>query len=269
MSTPVPQPGELLRRMKRELDVLDRILPSRLMAYDFLDEPYVIQPVSRVDFNFIIFNRESQNWFDNLGIEGLTDMVVRDQLVRPGDVLLDVGCNSGYLTTIFAKLAGSTGRVLSFDPYPWNTLATRYTAELNGLANVEPITAGIGHRDDTILLSLQDSRTHGGGDADAIMAEIHAIERYAARNPTVMKIDVEGAEHEISQADFSRFPALRMIMLELHPIWLEPRGVDPRETLSNFQRHGFSIREFSSPDEEWDLSRTDLAPSMHFFLWRR
>lgn len=258
----------LLARMRQEMDVLEAMLPPLRGSYEFLPAPYLIHPNSRVPFDFVVFNRESQSWFDNDGVEGLTDMVARERLVRPGDVVLDIGCNSGYLATIFATLAGSTGRVLAFDPFPWNTLGTRFTAAVNGLGNVEPVTAGIGDRDGTIQVSTLDSRTHGGAADAPILAEIHALERYAARNPTVMKIDVEGAEHEISRVDFSRFPAVRLVMLELHPVFLEPRGIDPLETIENYRRQGFRVVNFHQPDREWEPDGAPLFPSMHFLLWR-
>ena len=36
--------------------------------------------------------------------------------VRAGDTCVDVGANIGYFTAVLSKLAGPTGRVLSFEP---------------------------------------------------------------------------------------------------------------------------------------------------------
>src|SRR5581483_5730023 len=40
------------------------------------------------------------------------------QLVRPGDVVIDVGANYGWFTTLFAQAVGPTGHVYAFEPVP-------------------------------------------------------------------------------------------------------------------------------------------------------
>ena len=38
------------------------------------------------------------------------------QIIKPGDVCLDVGANIGWYTTLFQKLVGPTGKVHAFEP---------------------------------------------------------------------------------------------------------------------------------------------------------
>jgi FkbM family methyltransferase len=44
--------------------------------------------------------------------------VVASKVVRPGDVVLDLGANVGYHTRFLASLAGETGKVHAFEPNP-------------------------------------------------------------------------------------------------------------------------------------------------------
>ena len=41
-----------------------------------------------------------------------------DELVRPGDLVVDAGANLGMFTTRLSELVGPAGRVLAFDPNP-------------------------------------------------------------------------------------------------------------------------------------------------------
>src|SRR5687768_5648057 len=40
--------------------------------------------------------------------------------IRPGDQVLDIGAAAGYYTLLSAKLVGTSGRVVSFEPDPNN-----------------------------------------------------------------------------------------------------------------------------------------------------
>ena len=40
------------------------------------------------------------------------------RLVRPGDTVMDIGANIGFMTSLLAKAVGPTGEVLAFEPHP-------------------------------------------------------------------------------------------------------------------------------------------------------
>lgn len=46
------------------------------------------------------------------------EKIVFLSLVRPGDVVVDAGANTGYYTLLFSHLAGARGRVHAFEPVP-------------------------------------------------------------------------------------------------------------------------------------------------------
>lgn len=66
------------------------------------------------------------------------------QLLQPGDVVYDVGAYLGLHTIFFAKRVGEQGRVVSFEPMPYNYQALEANIELNGLKNVFPMQIALG-----------------------------------------------------------------------------------------------------------------------------
>ncbi len=58
---------------------------------------------------------------NSIWIKGVYDIVVAEtiwRLIDAGDIVLDVGANFGYLTSLMAVRAGKDGKVLAFEPHP-------------------------------------------------------------------------------------------------------------------------------------------------------
>ncbi len=59
--------------------------------------------------------------------------------VKPGDVVVDLGAGSGYLTFKLAKLVGPKGKVLAVDIQPEMLAIIRKRMKERNVANVEPV----------------------------------------------------------------------------------------------------------------------------------
>lgn len=143
---------------------------------------------------------------------GTNEIPVQEALQRhttPGSVVFDIGANVGFFTVLAARLVGADGRVFAFEPVPENAAQIRRNAGLNRLDNITVVekavtdTAGRGQ--------LVLARYSGGAalstaerppDAtDAVTVDLVTIDG-AIRGgdiapPSVVKIDVEGAEIEV------------------------------------------------------------------------
>jgi len=143
---------------------------------------------------------------------GVSELAVQEFLVAnlgPGGVLYDVGANIGFFALLGARLAGEHGRVIAFEPVPENADAVRRNAALNGFENVFVRDVAVGRACGTVDLVLTH---HPGGatlasvgeppDARGVVRVVSKsidalVEREGLPTPTVIKIDVEGAELEV------------------------------------------------------------------------
>ena len=128
------------------------------------------------------------------------------RLLGEGDVFYDVGANIGFFALIAARLVGPAGRVYAFEPVAESAEAIRANAELNGFENVtaleKAVGAATGHERLLVVEDLSWSRLERGQQHSRAVATVEVevvaldelVERGELRPPTLVKIDVEGAE---------------------------------------------------------------------------
>lgn len=139
--------------------------------------------------------------------EGYYERALVDWLkgvLTPADVFWDVGANIGAISLV---AAGLCRRVVAFEPDPRSILGLRRNIDANRLVNVEVIPSALGLEAgsatlyqaatcNTGMTSLISGRHRAA--AEHIVAVVRADDVIAQRPdlaPTVMKLDVEGAEH--------------------------------------------------------------------------
>jgi FkbM family methyltransferase len=142
-------------------------------------------------------------------LRGDAELPVQEALadhLGPGDVFYDVGANVGFFTVLAARLVGPNGLVVAFEPVPATADLTRRNSELNGFTNVRVLERAASDVNGSGELVLA---RHIGGAAlstvprpadatSAITVVLTTIDALLAESgiaaPTVVKIDVEGAE---------------------------------------------------------------------------
>jgi FkbM family methyltransferase len=209
---------------------------------------------------------ESKLWFDKSWVDPTLLEVRRRGFIGPGSVAFDLGCNSGAITIPMAMQAGPAGHVHAFDPYPWNAAATQASVNLNRLDNVTAHRVGLSNKTHAIKVSPNDSRIYEqSSDRSAQSLDIRNIAEYMHLKPSYMKIDIEGAEHELFDVgDPHLFDCVEAAMLEFHPMWIAPRGLDCRDTLRNVVKHGFALRYYSPDAAAYDVEKYSHK---HHLFW--
>jgi FkbM family methyltransferase len=132
--------------------------------------------------------------------------------VAPGDVVLDVGANIGFFTTLFSRWVGNAGRVLAIEPEPENQVLLTQNLQSNGCGNVTVCGCAVGAAAGIERFSTDEATGATGYLGDAVTAGEVAVgtgkvrvietqvetidalvERHAAA-PAVVKLDIEGGE---------------------------------------------------------------------------
>lgn len=238
----------VLDKLQRDLDAIEKQV-RMVGSYTRID-PYIIKhSQAGIDFNFIVYHLESKLWFAHELFDSAMDYVAKNHLLRKNYIVFDLGCNSGFQTVWFA-LQTPAGHVHSFDPFPWNTAATEAQARLNGLTNVTTHTVGLGNRRRTIEVDSASSQTLNAARPMAgsrITIQVDTPDKYLHLNPSFLKIDIEGAEHELADTALLTHPSIQRGYVEMHPSFIKASGGDPAHFLRALHARGFDIFSANSP----------------------
>jgi FkbM family methyltransferase len=234
---------QILDEFSRELDLVETQVPM-MHGYSRID-PYVIDvDQAGVQYQLIIYHTESKAWFDN-DIKDAALVHSQDEaLVQPGFTVFDLGCNSGFLTNWFAKRVGPTGKVLAFDPFPWNTLATLYSAKLNGFTNVQCHTLGIADTYRKIQIPFCDSKTYENAavaNDHTFTAKLVPLDEYKSLRPDFIKVDIEGAERDLlkGSVEILNQNPKPIWFLEIHNEYIQAAGHDPNQIAVDYTNAGY------------------------------
>ena len=152
--------------------------------------------------------------------------------LRPGDVVLEAGANSGTETVLISRLVGGHGGVIAFEPVDHVLEKLKNNLRLNSISNVEvlPIALGAREQDIDFFVHPIDHPNQGMGSKsmNASLKKIvvtqktidSLIESKGIRKFDFLKMDVQGAEFDIlmgSQISIKRFTP--KIFLEASEGW--------------------------------------------------
>ena len=196
----------------------------------------------------------------SLSAMGIYDLVVTEtlwRLIDPGETVIDVGANIGYMTTLMAKRVGKKGQVWCFEPNPevyeelsenlinwketlgWNQIEAHQIA-LSNQSGLGVLSIPLNNREEAALSSPQD-----------IMAIQNQKDIYKTYTVTLarldeilktdesiglIKIDVEGHELAVLQG------ATRLISRQgIRDILFEDHGGYPGSVSQFLEEHGYTL----------------------------
>ena len=176
--------------------------------------------------------------------------VAAQKLIRPGDVVYDVGANVGYVSLLSARLSGKNGKIFAFEALPVNVDRLRKNVLINALESRVTIThaAVIGSVQPVTFL------THPSGSMGKALGSAGRNEQYNGRitvpglaldvfvydenhpAPDVIKMDIEGGEG-------SALAGMPRLLAEKRPTLLvELHGEkDARQVWNHLRKHNYSV----------------------------
>jgi FkbM family methyltransferase len=197
--------------------------------------------------------------------------------LRAGDVFYDVGANVGFFTLIAARRLGPAGAVYAFEPVSENAATISRNVRLNGFTNTVVLQAAVDANSGVgeMLLtgwdggaSLAQAANPPAMPTDRRTVRVFAIddaikaERF--RPPTLIKIDVEGAEAGAivgMEATLRRHKPVLVYEIDdgdrdsFHARW---ESLDQIVT-----EHGYRVTrlEQSYPDMKWHVGHSLAVPA--------
>lgn len=146
------------------------------------------------------------------------------QLVKPGDVVFDIGAHVGYFTMLAAHIVGTSGKVFAFEPLPVNLAYLKQHQRVNRLKNVEILPLAVGARQEEMTLDLRGGTGRGRlatGRADGLQVKVTSLDAMFDQGnlpgPDFIKMDIEGAECDALRGASRLLARYRpVILLSLH-----------------------------------------------------
>ena len=211
------------------------------------------------------------------------------EVVRTGDVCLDVGAEYGLYTWTLAALAGPTGHVHSVEPLPGPARWLSFTARALGCDNVTVHHAALGAAAGTGVLDLPIRRglpVHGraflatsasgkGPNSEFrssrlvptdVLTVDGLVSRYGIDKVGFIKADVEGAELAVLSGAGETLRTHRpSVMLEIEDRHLEKYGATASAVAGHLRDLGYRMRRWR--DGTWvDVERVTIDCRNYLFV---
>lgn len=79
------------------------------------------------------------------------------QFVKQDYVVIDIGANIGYFTTLFAKIVGENGKVYAFEPTNHYYSVLKENILVNNFTNIEIFRKGVSNKNHELEICIDDS----------------------------------------------------------------------------------------------------------------
>lgn len=270
MLTPLLQHArKMLRKswLKRPLEKLGLNAASRKMYENgVLRRGELPASILGERFIFCVSSRHEITELDGFAAdesEGFFITRLLDSL-KAGDVFYDVGANVGVVSMLAARRAGGNVEIHSFEPEPRNFAQLVKNLEKNGVRNVTTHKLALGAATGSTTLFVAGEVGSGfhslvpGANAESakVTIEIDTAANVAARigkPPTLMKIDVEGAETDVIAGLASLLAQAhpRELFIEVHPPKIEAAGRTTDDVSRPLLDAGYELVWSSKRGKQW------------------
>jgi FkbM family methyltransferase len=149
------------------------------------------------------------------------------RIVCPGMTVFDIGAHAGFFTLLLSRLTGPGGSVIAFEPLPANSRILEENLSLNGCQNARSIRSAVSNASGTFQLDVPDANSwllagpsqpgESGPRIEVPAISIDDFVKQSAIIPTLLKIDIEGAELSVLHgAAITLAQSHPTLLVELH-----------------------------------------------------
>ena len=190
-------------------------------------------------------------------------------ILRPGDTVVDIGANVGFLTRTFASLVGKSGMVWAFEPDPTTFECLLYNTRTLPQVSAYQVAISDQIGDMTLYLHPTSGMSNslvnawrGSSNITVTTSTLDALMTRSISAPVrLIKIDVEGAELLVlyGMQETLRAPSSPQVIFEFCPNNLGSPKVETR-IFDFFGELGYALY---SIDSEGQIERVDEASMVH------
>ena len=159
------------------------------------------------------------------------------EYVKPGIDVIDIGAHLGLFSTFCSKLNKGEGKIVCFEPTPGTFAILQQTLKLNHCHNVTAVQAAVSSENgmatfyvshtagcnSNSLLKNRDEKQLSAYDVK--LMTIDSITSTYSLQPSLIKIDVEGAELDALKGGIETFKRFKpVLILGLHPEFIKIKG---------------------------------------------
>lgn len=179
------------------------------------------------------------------------ELALLARLVRPGDIIVDVGANFGVYSLVLASRLGGRGRVYAFEPGEAALAQLRDNCRRNPKLPVEIFPVALSHAEgDVELFHVGGAPTTfslgSGGTQEAETVHVTTLDSWAEQSQLagwdILKIDVEGHEPSVFRGGACSLAMFKpLVMFEVSNGALARNEFLPSEPLKLLTGLGFDI----------------------------
>lgn len=164
------------------------------------------------------------------------------KVVKEGDIVVDLGANTGYYSLLAARLVGRKGKVYAFEPEPMNYSLLIKNIELNGYDNIVPVQKAVSNVTGTVRLFLNDKNTGGhtiyqpNKKREFVEVESITLDEFFKDKKCLINVilmDIEGAEMAVflGMERLLRENENLKIFVEFYPPYIRRSGQSPEDSI--------------------------------------
>jgi len=193
------------------------------------------------------------------------ELLMMNTMVRPGEVVVDVGACFGIYTVVASRLVGDSGKVVAIEPSRLAFEVLERNILSNGCSNVVTFGCALSdkvgrtvlhHHPDISRFSLGGAGT--GEDIETTTLDL-TLPRTTSTRSCLLKIDVEGAEELVLRGALKTLDRDRpIVMFEVNPEAARALDLDPLGALNLLEGRGY---EFYLASAAGGIEKMGIRPS--------
>ena len=189
--------------------------------------------------------------------------LIRQAIARlgPGDRMLDVGANTGFLTLLAARRVGPSGLVIAVEPSQREFQRLLDNLRLNRANNVLALNLASGDQAGISRLTIEPDHTglnrighNGKGNAGSQPCQVLPMAALGLGELALVKIDTEGFELFTLRGlePLLQQRQIRQLVVEISPMFLQHHQQTPADIYDLLASHGYRPTVGPLAERQWD-----------------